>query len=853
VFESLLSDHEIQVLKRMRVSGRDIINNAGLRPSRCMQVLLLIMLILPPGMQVCAQSRSVSGSVIDAATNTPIPFANIRIAGTSSGTTSDGSGRFTLSLGVGEKKFVVSCLGYAQALRTIVVSDTTRDINFALKESAIRMQPVLVSPNDPRAVAIIRKAIDRKKLYEEILKNYRVSTHAKFSMKIDDIVGLSAESKAEIMAGPEVQEIQSVAYWAVPDGNKEVVGALKGTRATKTGMTINSIGLRTNFSRDVVQVGKMSRMTGPISEKGLQSYYYSYLGIMDVDSVIHVHKIGLTPRNTLTPLVSGTVYITDSSYLLAKVDVRFNDAALPEFFEDLAFIQNFALVENEYWLPSDAIVRARTKLPFVFTGHMSMNYMGIMHDYVINKQENEDEIDGIKVKVLPEARNVDPSIWSGGKFMLNTPEEVNAYKRSDSITIVETVRAKMYDVTSPITGKKLVFGESIYDTPGIFTVYRFNRVEGHSIHVPFEISNPFPFMKEFDVESGYGWSDKKWKYDLAASIWLFRRTGLHAGAGLFDRLYSIDHEQQIPGIELTTALNIFMKVDPRDYYYKKGYRSWIDGYVTQILHANVNLNREYNSTASLNTSWSLAAKDEVFRINPSINDGTITSIRFGMDLDFRNRMEDNGIIMRSPRANEFTPAVSVEHNAMELPGNSFSSTIFRASLQGGIGLASFGTLAFHISAAYSDNILPTQAVSNLIGSDNYLGAAWHFRTLRYREFGGDKTVAVFLEHSFERFPSLLFSIPNVPVLKTNLWELKLLYDVGWSAMLPGTKALLTVDTREANNVFHELGFGINNICSMFRIDCTWRLNHFRDGRNFYVTISASDVLRNSFNSRKDRQ
>ncbi|MBR9978537.1 MAG: hypothetical protein KFH87_10650, partial [Bacteroidetes bacterium] len=65
---------------------------------------------------------------------------------------------------------------------------------------------------------------------------------------------------------------------------------------------------------------------------------------------------------------------------------------------------------------------------------------------------------------------------------------------------------------------------------------------------------------------------------------------------------------------------------------------------------------------------------------------------------------------------------------------------------------------------------------------------------------------------------------------------------GWSTLTPETRVLQTVPVREARRPFWEAGFGLDNILSLFRIDLAWRLNHFHDGRNFFVGLHTALLM-----------
>jgi iron complex outermembrane receptor protein len=65
-----------------------------------------------------AQQAPLRGSILDAQTQQPLPGVTIVVPGTSTGTTTDASGRFTLAVPNGTREVTVSLMGYnAQKVR----------------------------------------------------------------------------------------------------------------------------------------------------------------------------------------------------------------------------------------------------------------------------------------------------------------------------------------------------------------------------------------------------------------------------------------------------------------------------------------------------------------------------------------------------------------------------------------------------------------------------------------------------------------------------------------------------------------------------------------------------------------
>ncbi|MCG8580098.1 MAG: TonB-dependent receptor, partial [Bacteroidales bacterium] len=89
-------------------------------------------------------AQNIRGRVIDKSGH-PIDFATVSIAGTSVGTVSDESGRFTIKADALPAFLVVRCLGYNEDKRLIEHKDIKSDIEIALSKSNARIDEVAVT------------------------------------------------------------------------------------------------------------------------------------------------------------------------------------------------------------------------------------------------------------------------------------------------------------------------------------------------------------------------------------------------------------------------------------------------------------------------------------------------------------------------------------------------------------------------------------------------------------------------------------------------------------------------------------------------------------------------------------
>jgi len=75
-------------------------------------------------------------------------------------------------------------------------------------------------------------------------------------------------------------------------------------------------------------------------------------------------------------------------------------------------------------------------------------------------------------------------------------------------------------------------------------------------------------------------------------------------------------------------------------------------------------------------------------------------------------------------------------------------------------------------------------------------------------------------------------------LKDLDWSLGLFYNAGRTSFRENNKIIPIHDIKPTGSVFQETGVRVGKILSFLCFDFAWRLNHFKDGRNFYTRLLA---------------
>ncbi len=800
--------------------------------ARAAAICLLTLYALQAG----AQDLKISGTVRDADSHQPLPYVNIRVAQSALGTTSDKNGRYQLSLSPGTYEIRFTYIGYGSVHRTLTLPSEQRLLDVDLRQGEVLLDELVVTPQDNPALAIIRRAIESKERARELLRSYMLTSHSKLVATVKRLSGARV-SINDITADSTVTgivESQTDAYWEQPDHYKEIIRARKQSAfIPAAGNLLASRFFIIDFSADLISIGE-TKIVGPVSASGLDRYFYRLIGTttMGEDSI---YAIAVTPIDDADPLLQGKIYIAHNSYRLMAVEVDLNRAARPPFFSDLSFRQQFARFDSAFWMPVDVVVRGDISVSMIVSVDVHFEAFSVLQNYRINTPLPEGIFDRTRLQVLPEADKRDSGYWASHAAIPNSPDELEQYRKSDSIKANLEARRNEIGLMDLLTGKSFGWDRTSLSVPGAITLYRFNRVEGHGLSVPISLREPLPGLRLLETDLGYGFSDRRMTYAVSGNYRFPTRMRATLSGSIFSDLGWIENGPFDLAVFPVTALNLLWKYDNKDYYFRRGWSAGMGGDILPVLSGSIRFTETRYADAPRNTDWSILRRERDFRPNPPINEGTVRSLTATLNLDTREFIDNAGTLSRmGGRRNMHFPSISLEMSEPSLFGSAYRFAILGFALTGNFDAGLWGNTSYRLSGRVGFGALPTQKAVNFPGAIPWLTAPWSFRTLDFREFSGDRAAIFFIEHHFD---DILFRRLSLPLLKESGWDLVFFGGAGWSDMAEKSRRLQTVPVETARAPFYEAGVGLDRIFLLFRIDAAWRLSHYREGRNFALGVS----------------
>ena len=786
--------------------------------------------------EIIAQPFTISGKITDSLTNEALPYSNIRVLNTTSGTAANLSGHYEIKLAEGNYFLVASYIGYYSDTIEVNLNKNKYDVNFSLKKMKIILPEIVILPGENPALQIIRKAIEKKKERNSKLNTYEFEAYTKGLIRTTDEIsargrsvsaGVDTESDSEKLKITGILENQSKGFFKKPDYYKEIIIARK--QSANFPPTINTLTggrLIQNFYEDDIRFFG-GRLPGPIADDALEYYYY-YIDGMVMKNDRKVYKLFMKTESPDDPGFQGSIFINDSTYELIQVELELNRSAnIGGIFDTISIFQQFTSYDDIY-MPVDYRLFAKGNVLGLVDFGFELNT--ILYDYKINPELSDDIFNKAIVTVLPDADKKDSLYWTTTQTIPNTNEETTAYERIDSL---QKLPFSFWDQFSWVS-TRTYFSEN-FSINGTLNFWRFNRVEGFTPRLGFYFEDYFDQRLNSDLDFAYGFSDNRFKTDFSFEYQLgdYRTTSLTLNAyNTIKILFGSSDEYADLTASLLALLN---KEEFRNYYYSAGFDFKVESEVFPVLALGAGFLNRKDKSAQNNTDYSFFKKDREYPINPNIYEATINALTAGFKLDFRDYIEDGYFRRRAFSGDYYTTFEGdVTHSNKDWLSSDLNFTTYRLYINNYIPTFRSSFINLDLFGMYNVGALPYQDMYALPGNINLLSKSFTFRTLKVNEIFGERVATMNLEYNFR---DEIFKLLKVPGFKD--WEITLnvFFNSAITEIGDESAALLPVEIKTFNKPFYEIGFGLGQGIIPFQLEFAWKLN-YRGSNNFVISINT---------------
>ena len=493
-------------------------------------------------------------------------YTNIYVKGTSNGTSANGDGQYHLDLPAGNYEIVFQHLGYKQHIETINLQHDI-EINQKLEEVEYQIKDVVVNGNQDPANEVIKKAIERRKYFLNVVEDYQCDAYVKGMQRIleapDKILGRKI-NRTGILTGPNnsgilyLSESQSKLYYKKPNKFHEVILSSK-VSGKSNGFTFNAAqDFYFNFYERSITIPFIAQrpFISPLSENTFFYYNFKMLGFYKEGDYL-VNKILVTPKRKSDPCFSGVISIIEGNWNIHSLELYLTKQNGIQYVDTLKVTQYFIPIKDNIWLPSQQRYDAKAS----FLGVRGDGYyLGIFKNYKVNdgfvnvasapkaksntpvaqsgtKSEKKQKKAAEKaekkaekklftaevVKIVDDANKRDTTYWDSIRPVPLTGIEAQDYELKDSIQVIRDSKAfkdstdkknNRTGVLSVITGYiyKKQYKQIEVDFPSLLGIVNFNTVEGVNLQLNFAIRKQFDTQRRISFEPvlRYGFTNKQW-------------------------------------------------------------------------------------------------------------------------------------------------------------------------------------------------------------------------------------------------------------------------------------------------------------------------------------------------------
>lgn len=426
------------------------------------------------GQEGADANYKVTGEVKDAKGEV-LPFVNVYAQGTTRGTTTNSEGRYTLALRNNQPfDLVFQFVGFEKKMIRVTPGGRITEINVTLHPQNVELAQVVVSAKgrDP-AYGIIKQAQDKRKDYLNQVETYSAEVYMKGATRLKEI----PEKRPFLIpeeAMPDSTDLgliflsEAVAryHYEHPNNYKEEMIASKVSGFSQAFSWNRAEDVLINFYENNVEIGGISQrgFVSPIGSMAMLHYRYELLGSFK-DNDYTIYKIAVEPRRTIDPSFTGTIYITDSLFNIHSLDLTLLKSAGIEFVDSVRVSQTFVPIKTEeaIWMP----LSINMKFHFsVFGFKASHDAVAEFSQYDIEKTFDRRFFGNETFRVDEDANEMDSVFWGQARHSLLTDEELENYRKGDSLETVRRSKPYLDSIDSqfnkPTVSKLLLTGYEVY-------------------------------------------------------------------------------------------------------------------------------------------------------------------------------------------------------------------------------------------------------------------------------------------------------------------------------------------------------------------------------------------------------
>ena len=282
-----------------------------------------------------------------------LSFVNVFLENTSVNSSANEKGKYELNVSkTGQYVVVFQFLGFKTKKENVIVDKLPFELNVKMTEENFTLTEITINKKENPAIAIIKNAIENRKINSEKTAKYTADFYSKGCMKIKNlpkkILGQKIDIDEETASSLDstgsgtvyLSETVSKLTYQKPNDLKEDIIASKVAGDSK-GFSYNTA--RNTFFDFYDNTIKLNvSLISPIANNAFSYYKYKFDNSFYDENNQLINKIKVIARRDKEPVFEGFIYVVDGSWAIYAVDLSVKGYRMNnEFIEEIALKQNF--------------------------------------------------------------------------------------------------------------------------------------------------------------------------------------------------------------------------------------------------------------------------------------------------------------------------------------------------------------------------------------------------------------------------------------------------------------------------------------------------------------------------------
>lgn len=788
-----------------------------------------------------AQVTKVTGVVTDGEFQQTLPFVSIQFKGTNIRSLSDMDGKFAIETSENVDSLEFSFVGYEKKVIKVKNGKTITGLRIELKPEINELKEAIIEKKENPAYGVLRNVVKNKDKNDMFkLDAYEYDVYSKVQVDADNISEQLEKIRVTRKIKEDIEELKPV----IDEDGNEVVTIFFSESISRTyhrnkpslqkdivkssrvrGLGISDGSLTSQFVGSSMILVNMYENSITILDKEFISpitnnwkSYYKY-GIDDTVTIdgIDCIEMRVTPKRAQDLAFKGKIWIalSDSSYALKKVNLEIPKEANINFIEKIRVNMEWQPTEEGPWMFKytkyvfnvDEVSKRLAGIIVRSTSHYENHKLNTPQDKKFYEQQ---------IELGDDIQIDDDTYWEEHRFAKLDSNESQSLAMVDSVIKLPIVNSFLDILNFFVNGyfnlDKIRIGPYI-------SSYAYNEIEGNRFTLGIKTSPSLSKKFIFQGYLAYGTLDDKFKYGLNLKLIPDKSPWTEIKLRSYKDIDLLGFTDQISS---SPVISVFAKWGNQigAYWNHENSISYFRQVNNSFSHELTYKNRYlaplfdfgyYDGRSDESTSSTFSTSEVSLKLRYARNEKFVINDNYRMSLG-------TGTV----------PIISIFYTAglEDVFGSDFTYHKLDMMVNGKIGMGGMGRFKYLFQTGKTFGNIPYLLLTPHLGNESVFYIGTGFNLMNYYEFVSDQYVSLILNQHFDGY--FMNRIPFAKKAKLRL--LVSLHTVYGSIsdeninILPGEENPVTFETF-GNTLYVEVGYGIENIFKVGRVQFFNRINH----------------------------